>query len=80
MWILLVVLVLVIVAVAAVIGRRSDAESAEQDADPLFIAGIAMAGASAALVATIGLVMLTTTAIGVICIVIGARRGRARRS
>ena len=80
MWILIVFLVLIIVTAAAVIGRRVRIDGAEQDADPLFIAGIAIAGASAALIATIGFVMLLVTAIGVVCILIGATRRRARSS
>lgn len=80
MWIPLVMLVLVIVAATAAISRRARAEGAGQDVDPLYIAGIAIAGTSAALIATIGFVMLSMTAIGVICIVIGSSRGRAHRS
>jgi hypothetical protein len=80
MWILFALLVLGIVAVIALVAARPRAELPDRDADPLFVAGIAIAGASAALVATLGLMMLPMTLAGVVCIAVGAHRSRPHHS
>ena len=79
MWGLLVLVVLVVLAALVLVVGRRRPDLTPGDADPLFTAGIAIAGASAALIATLGLAMIPTLIVGLACIVIGARRSHARR-
>ncbi len=80
MWMLLVVVVLGVLAILALVVGRKHTDMPQRDVDPLFTAGIAIAGTSAALIATLGLAMIPMLLVGLACIAIGARRSRAHRS
>jgi hypothetical protein len=80
MWLLIVLVVVGVLAVLALVaGRRGTDDAAPGDADPLFTAGIAIAGASAALIVTLGFAMIPMLLIGLACVVIGAHRSRTRQ-
>mgnify|MGYP001815901692 CR=1 FL=1 len=66
----------VVVVVALVATRRADEPPAE--ADPLFLVGIPVCGASAALPATVGPAALATTFVGMVCTAVGVHRMRTR--
>lgn len=78
MWIVLALAALGILAVLALLtgGRRPEQRD---DVDPLFTAGIAIAGASAALIATLGTAMIPMLLIGLAAVVVGGRRNRTHR-
>lgn len=78
MWLLIVLVVVGVLAVLALVAGRRGTDAEPDDADPLFTAGIAIAGASAALVVTLGFAMIPMLLIGLACVVIGARRSRTR--
>lgn len=67
----------VITLLALVMARRGDAETPEHT-DPLFLVGMPVAGAGAALVATLGLPALGMVAVGVVLMTVGIVRGRDR--
>jgi uncharacterized membrane protein len=77
MWILLVVTVLAILVTLGIVVWRLRPSPPPSDVDPLFTAGIAISGASAALIATLGAAMIPMLLVGLACIVVGAHRSRA---
>lgn len=76
-WLLLVMVLAGVATLAAlvVVGWRRPAEPASE-VDPLFVAGISILGASVALIATVGPMMLPMAVAGIACIVVGAHRSR----
>jgi len=73
-----IVLGVVAIVLLVVAARRNG--HAPRDADPLFTAGIAIAGASAALIATIGLATIPMLLVGLVVMIIGARRTHSHSS
>lgn len=74
----LILIVLAVLAALALLVARADIPPA--DPDPLFIAGIALAGVSAGLIAILGTAATPMAVVGIACIAVGARRSRARHS
>jgi uncharacterized membrane protein len=78
MWISLVVTILGVILILGLVVGRLRPSPPPSDVDPLFAAGIAISGASAALIATMGLAMIPMLLVGLACIVVGAHRSRVR--
>ena len=76
-WMLLVLIAIIVLAVVAVV-RHRHTPIPPADPDPLFFAGIALSGTSAALIAVFGMTALPMTIVGIVCIAVGARRSRVR--
>ncbi|MGB5757377.1 MAG: hypothetical protein WBM50_10715 [Acidimicrobiales bacterium] len=73
------VLAVVLLLVIAVRRRRSSSDNRPpDDVDPLFTAGIAIAGAGAALATTLGAFMYGVMVVGLIVMAVGAIRTRNR--
>ena len=68
-------LLLVVAAMVLAVTRRRLPMASEQ-VDPLFIVGISVCGASAALIATLGPPVIGMTVMGIAFIGVGARRMR----
>ena len=77
MWISLVVTIFGVLVILGLVVGRLRPSPPPSDVDPLFAAGIAISGASAALIATMGVAMIPMLLVGLACIVVGAHRSRA---
>lgn len=74
--VLFVITVLAAVVFALARRRGSAVDVPPKNPDPLFLMGISLAGAGAALVATLGPGMIGVGVVGIVFIAVGARRSR----
>ena len=72
----IVVGVLLLIGLVVLVVARRRAGAPPEEADPYFIAGIALSGSGAALFATIGPVGAAMLAMGVVLMVVGITRTR----
>jgi hypothetical protein len=80
-WVLIGAIVLVLAAVGVALllrANRGGAAERDEEVDPLFVAGIAIAGAGAALLSTLPAASVVMFGVGLVLMVVGITRTRRR--
>lgn len=75
-WMVITLLVFVGLALVWLVWARRRADKRVDEADPLFVVGIALTGAGAATITTLGMFMIAVFAVGLVLMAIGIRRSR----